>query len=193
MLDPENSTSNIIINSEHHPLFFLSDFSLFCCFFVWKSTHFEMCNGPWKQHHTPFFLFFLLFYLFINGHILFICKCNFFYGNVHWTLKWWGCREGMKLLLKWKMKCFLAGMQENERNFILLLQRPGMKQVQWMNENPFHSFTVADQVFLWHLPVIHDVNGSSQSVVAVLPRESGRFLDCGLFSCYVITTIVTNY
>ena len=33
-----------------------------------------------------------------------------------------------------------------------------------MNENPFHSFTVADQVFLWHLPVIHDVNGSYQSL-----------------------------
>jgi len=32
-----------------------------------------------------------------------------------------------------------------------------------MNENSFHSFMVADQVFLQHLPVVHDVNGSYQS------------------------------
>jgi len=33
------------------------------------------------------------------------------------------------------MKCFVAGMKENERNFILLSQGLGMKQVLRMNEN----------------------------------------------------------
>jgi len=50
---------------------------------------------------------------FIFSAILFICKCNFFYGNVHWTLKWWCCCEGMELLLKWKNEMF-CGRNERE-------------------------------------------------------------------------------
>jgi len=107
------TSPNIITN---HPYFF-SDFSpillLFLHLVQLYLLYMEMCNRPWKQHHTPFFfLFFLLFYLFINVCILFICKCNFFYGNVHLTLTWWGCCDGMKLLLKWKIKWFSAGMKE---------------------------------------------------------------------------------
>jgi len=37
-----------------------------------------------------------------------------------------------------------------------------------MNENSFHSFTEADQVFLWHLPVIHRCSWQ----LLVLPEEA---------------------
>jgi len=120
--------------------------------------------------------------------ILFICKCNFFYGNVHWTLKWWDSHEGMKLLLKWKMKCFVAGMKENERNFILLF-------ILLLHENSFHSFMVADQVFLRHLPVIHDVNGSYQSHTLLIPpilkanTQPPTFEYLGLLKYFFITIV----
>ena len=32
-----------------------------------------------------------------------------------------------------------------------------------LNENAFHSFVVAKQIFLWQLPQLHDAIGSYQS------------------------------
>ena len=162
-------------NITNHPYFF-SDFSpiFFVIFTFSTALPSTYGNVQWTLKTAPYPIFFSIF-----SAILFICKCNFFYGNVHRTLKWWDCREGMKLLLKWKMKCFMAGIKENERNFILLLLRLRMKQVPWMNENSFHSFTVADQVFLWHVPVVHDVNGSYQSCSSNL----AHFTQCRIHGC----------
>ena len=33
-----------------------------------------------------------------------------------------------------------------------------------LNENAFHSFVVAKQIFLWQLPQLHDAIGSYQSM-----------------------------
>ena len=146
-LDPENITQH------HHQLsLFFSDFSPILLSFLHLVQlyllYMEMCNGPWKQHHTPFFsLFFRLFYLFVNA-ISFMEMCTRPW-NDEVAMREWSCYWNEK------MKCFVAGLKENERNFILLLQGLGMKQVPWMDENPFHSFMVAEQVFLRHLPVIH--------------------------------------
>jgi len=50
-----------------------------------------------------------------------------------------------------------------------------------MNENPFHSFMVADQVFLWHLPVAHDVNGSYQSILPSASAYPTKFSFTALY------------
>ena len=51
-----------------------------------------------------------------------------------------------------EMKCFHGRMKQNETEFHPLVAGISNEIVAIMNENTFHSFTVADQVFLWHLP-----------------------------------------
>ena len=102
---------------------------------------------------------------------LFICKCNFFYGNMHWTLKWWGCCEGMKLLLKWKNERF-CGRNEREWKKLHSLVAGTWNETGAVNEWKLISFIYGSwSSFLQHLPVVHDVNGSYQLSLSVQLRE----------------------
>jgi hypothetical protein len=84
-LDPENSTPNIITNSEHHPPFLFLIFSLFSCYFsfgtaslsIFGNTHWTLKTAPPNiitnsEHHPPLFFpdFFHILMLFFIWHSL---------------------------------------------------------------------------------------------------------------------------
>jgi len=84
-VDPENSTSNIIINSEHHPLFCLLIFLYFIAIFHLEKRTFpylEVHTGPWKHHPTSsptipiFFLIFSPFLHLVQLYLLYMEMCN---------------------------------------------------------------------------------------------------------------------
>ena len=51
-----------------------------------------------------------------------------------------------------EMKCFHGRMKQNETDLQCLVATTWNEIVAIMNENAFHSFMVAEQVFLWQLP-----------------------------------------
>ena len=92
---------NIITN---HPYVF-SDFSPILLLFLHLAQlyllYMEMYNGPWKQHHPPFsFLFFLLFYLFVNA-ISFMEICTGPW-NDEVAMREWSCYWNEKWNVFWQ-------------------------------------------------------------------------------------------
>ena len=99
-LDPENITQH-----HHQPFLFFFWFCpillLFLHLVQLYLLYMEMCNGPWKQHHTPFFSLFLLFYLFVHVYILFMEMCTGPW-NDEIAVREWSCYWNEKWNALWQ-------------------------------------------------------------------------------------------
>jgi len=127
------TSPNIITNH----LYFFSDFSpiflLFLHLVQLYLLHMEMCNGPWKQHHTPFsFLFFLLFYLFVNA-ISFMEMCTGPW-NDEIAVREWSCYWNEKWNVLW-----LESKRMKEISFSCCWDLEWNRCHEWMKIHFIHS------------------------------------------------------